>query len=733
MSTHVKILNKADIKMFTSPPVFIGKERKQFFYLPKWANKLVESFRTPTNKVGFILLLGYFKATNSFFAARNYHQGDIHFIANRLDILLEAIDISKYSRTTFERHQEHILENMGIKKFDNKSRSILTNEARNLCAKQTKPRLMFMSLVDFLREQKIEIPGYHTFAEIITETLRNYEKVLIASIEENLTMGEKQLLDSLLKFGDEYQGGGKQGAKIKRYKITLLKKSNQSTQPSKIKENIRDLQCLESLFQEIRPIIKKLNLSSELIQYYAQVVIKSRVFQINRREKRRYLLLIAFVVYQYYQLNDILTEVLMQSVQNKFNTIEREHKENFYNQRQERQKNLNTFSSKVSDHLNTVKNVKLILLDQFLSADEKVDNLMTLFSDSFDKSSATIEDQIDKIGKESRRITKNADYYDLLEANSVKLQNRASDIVKNIHFNHGTSNSRLIQAIEYYRQKDGNLTNSAPTEYLEIEEQELVFDDKGKLKISLYKVLFFSKIAEAIRSGALNLKYSYKYRAFDDYLISFKVWNANKEELLEKAGLKEMKDFSKVEHLLKEMVQNQFSITNENIIQGVNKYASFGKDVELIVKIPKQEKEPPETEIDIFPSNRFISLFEVLTTVNRACRFTDCFDYWQMKHNRDKPADKTFFAGMIGYGCNLGTRKTAKISRNINQHELENTINWYFTHDNTIRANDKILDFLDKLQLPRLFKQNQEITHTSSDGQKYSIGVEFDIPMIPCQ
>lgn len=191
----------------------------------------------------------------------------------------------------------------------------------------------------------------------------------------------------------------------------------------------RDLQCLESLFLEIEPIINKLNLSPELIQYYAQVVIKSRVFQINRREKRRYLLLIAFVAYQYYRLNDVLIEVLMQAVQNKFNTIEREHKENFYSLRQERQKILNTFSQKVSDHLSTIKDAKTILHNQALSADEKVDNLMALFSENFDKSSATIEEQLNKIGKESRRITKNADYFDLLEDNSIKLQNRASDIV----------------------------------------------------------------------------------------------------------------------------------------------------------------------------------------------------------------------------------------------------------------------------------------------------------------
>lgn len=722
--SHIKIINHNDAKAFDSPPEFTREERKKFFYLPKWASELVENLRTPENKIGFVLQFGYFKNTTRFFVTRKFRINDIEFISRRLNVQPETVNLNRYTRTTFERHQELILENMGFQKFDQGAKDFLLNEARNLCAKQIKPRLMFMSLLDLLNDKKIEVPAYHTFAEIITGALRNFENDLIDSIEKNLSDLEKQLLNDLLEFGDEYQAGRKQGSKVKRYKITLLKKSNQSTRPSKIKENIQDLKSLESLFKEIEAIINKLDLSPELIQYYAQVVIKSRVHQINRREKRRYLLLIAFVAYQYYSLNDVLIEVLMQSVQNKFNTIEREHKETFYNLRKERRKVLQTFTKNVAEHLSTMEAFKTILHNQNLSAGQKIDNLKDLFSDDLDHTSAVIEGLLWQINKESKRITKNADYYDLLENNSIKMQNRASEIVKNIEFNHDTSNKNLIQAIEYYRQKDGYLTNNAPVDFLETEEQELIRDDNGNLKIPLYKVFLFLKIATGIRSGALNLRYSYKYRAFDDYLISSKAWESLKKELLEKAGLLEMQDFSKLEVQLRDILEKQFRITNENINKGINKYVTIGNNGELTIKTPRQDKDLPESEIDIFPRDRFVSLFEVLSTVNKACRFTDCFEHWQVKHNREKPADKTFFAGAIGYGCNLGIGKTGKISRNINQNELENTINWYFTHDNIIQANDKILDFLNQLQLVRLFKRDQDTTHTSSDGQKFNIGVD---------
>ena len=95
---RIKILNNNDIKTFENPPQFNGEERKQFFYLPNWAKALVESFRTPTNQVGFVLQLGYFKVSNKFFVARKFHQKDIEFIAKRFGFQLNELDFDSYTR-----------------------------------------------------------------------------------------------------------------------------------------------------------------------------------------------------------------------------------------------------------------------------------------------------------------------------------------------------------------------------------------------------------------------------------------------------------------------------------------------------------------------------------------------------------------------------------------------------------------------------------------------------------
>ena len=139
---------------------------------------------------------------------------------------------------------------------------------------------------------------------------------------------------------------------------------------------------------------------------------------------------------------------------------------------------------------------------------------------------------------------------------------------------------------------------------------------------------------------------------------------------------------------------------------------------------PKTQKEVINPVSEMFETNRYISLSEVLSTINDFTDFYDAFEHWQIKHLKKKPLVKTFIAGIIGYGCNLGSRKLARISKNINEYELENTVNWYFSNDNVDIANDKILAFMNSLVLPNKIVNDKDKIHTASDGQKYGIRVD---------
>jgi TnpA family transposase len=75
-------------------------------------------------------------------------------------------------------------------------------------------------------------------------------------------------------------------------------------------------------------------------------------------------------------------------------------------------------------------------------------------------------------------------------------------------------------------------------------------------------------------------------------------------------------------------------------------------------------------------------------------------------------------------GHNIGIDKISHISIGINGNTLRQTVNWFFTLKNLHSANNTLIDFINKLALPNVFKYQPEITHTASDGQKYQVAVD---------
>ncbi len=117
-------------------------------------------------------------------------------------------------------------------------------------------------------------------------------------------------------------------------------------------------------------------------------------------------------------------------------------------------------------------------------------------------------------------------------------------------------------------------------------------------------------------------------------------------------------------------------------------------------------------------------MLEALATVDTATNLLDEFEHWQIKYQHPKPAKKIFFAGIMSYGCDIGHRKLAQISKQINETELDNTINWYFSLDNIRATNDRVLQYMDRMEEPNIYRNQDDLLHTSSDGQKFGVSVD---------
>lgn len=334
------------------------------------------------------------------------------------------------------------------------------------------------------------------------------------------------------------------------------------------------------------------------------------------------------------------------------------------------------------------------------------------------------EEQIKQLKNEAAIAEQQSDYYTLLGKKSLKLQSRVAEIVRQIGFDEASCTPALLGAIHHFQHKGGDIDKNAPLDFLPAEEQEVVFDEQGKFQVSLYKVLLFTKVAEAVKAGTLNLVHSYKYRSLDDYLLPQNDWEHNRDDYLKRA---ELESFGNCESILQELRQtldHQYGRANRHWQNGLNPMLKFRPNGTFHVTTPKEEETDSASLSSFFPEHKYVSLLEVLSTVNKATHFLDEFEHWQFKYQRLKPPEKAFFAGIIGYGCDIGQSKIIRISKQINESELENTVNWYFSLANIQAANDRILGVLDRLELPNIYRRSPEALHTSSDGQKFEVAVE---------
>lgn len=720
--TRMEILDPKEAREHDTPPSFNSAERKRLLANPEAVRNYADTLKTPTRKVCFLLGASYFRATRRFFSPSQYDEKDIRYLCGQLQVKIHEIKVSSYDRQAFSIHKKAILDLFGCTAFDEKAEELLVDELTPLILSHIKPKAMFEAMVESLRRRHVEVPSYHALSSIIITELRKHRKSLAETIDQKLSEEDRQFLDTLMeKVVDE-----RTGKVMNQYRLTWFKKSSQSLRPRKIRGNIDDMKVLKELYHRVEDIVKTLHLSSEGIQFFANSVIKSNYLQVERRaDEDRYLHLITFIVHKYFQMQDSLIDTFLQSYQNVINHAMRQEKERIVNELDIRRKNMATMSGHLSTTVQILGKIEAILFDAVLSDKEKVERATAVLLEERAQRKR-IADDMAEISR-MQHETNDSLFYAALRKSSRTLQNRLSDIVKNVEFDAASSDADLMAAIIYYQQKDGRINGAeAPLDFLFPLEREMLSDAEGAFDVSFYKALLFSKMNNALRAGSLNLLYSYKYRALDEYLIPKAMWLADREHYLRQAELMKIVDPHEMLSIARRLVERAYRETNDHFLSGRNSFLKVAVNGRIQVATPpRPQPEDVDGSVaigDYLPANKSIPVAEVLAVVNRLTGFLDCFEHWQESHIKKKQRPETlFYAAIIGYGCNIGLPEMAKISPAVGEGSLAYLVNWNFSVNNLISANDHILSFIDKLAVPRLAQADEHRTVTSSDGQKFDV------------
>jgi TnpA family transposase len=706
---RMKILNAAEQLLFDRPPQLSSIERRRVFELPAAVWSTANDMPSVSGKIGFLISAGYFRAARRFFLISDFHHHDIAYVAARLGIDAAGFDRTTYSARNRQRHRLQIMELAGFRPFDADAMRLLEAELETMVRSHSGPAQSFWRAVDWLVSKQIEVPTSFRLTEAVSRAVRQRGRTIAKLIAQAMTSEVRLLLDSLFQREEP-------ATSQSPYRLTLLKKLSQSTRPTKIRERLVDLGVMEDIYAKVAPILSVLNLGSEGIRYFAGSVARMRTTDLRRRaDDDIHVHLVAFIAHQYYRLHDNLVDVLLISVKAFENAALREHRDWCFDERKRQEQAAEGLLDDLdASVLQVLRQIREAVADALLSDKEKVVRIGLLVQPE-----QAAEEKFRELRASLVNGAADNHYFDILESNSIRLQNQVGGILKAITFQAAPNIADLESAIARFVATDGVLDRTAPAAFLAGDEQAAVWKD-GKFRISLYKALLFRHVASAIKSGSLNLEQSHRRRPLESYLIDRTRWLAEREQLLDRAGMTGFADPAPVLAELDAAIQTRFEDTNRAIAEGLNPHFKMLKGKAFRVSTPKQDDEESEPLRHFFPERHYVPLTEILATVNLHTGFAAELRHLRQTHVRPV-SEKILFAGVICLGCAIGSAKMAQISTSLSAAELDNAINWRFSLENLRAANDRITSFMAALELPNIYRRSENEIHTASDGQKFEV------------
>ena len=163
-----KILTNEEEKDFELVPKFDSLSQNHFFKLTSGVSESISEMKSDSNKILFILMFGYFKATHRFFEIQKNDENYL-YIANRNN--LNIFDFNTVTSRTQQRYKQIIKSYFNVNEYNKDIELKLKNYATELANNFTHRKKIFFSLIDYSKKLNIEIPSYTILSKIIGDAL----------------------------------------------------------------------------------------------------------------------------------------------------------------------------------------------------------------------------------------------------------------------------------------------------------------------------------------------------------------------------------------------------------------------------------------------------------------------------------------------------------------------------------------------------------------------------------
>lgn len=241
---------------------------------------ILATLRSPTNRVGWVLTVGYFRAPKRFFPPP-FAPAEVAYVAKRLAYTPKPIACEAYdAKASASRHRKLPLEYLGFRPFNAPVRHEMAHEMRLMIRSHMRPKAICWQGLNLLETRKTAIPSAFALTALMTKESQHQRRKLAETIDRYLSTRHREVLEARL---DKQEAFWQPEPHVQRYKLPWLTRFAQSTRPSSIKANIEALGVWRPVYHEVEAVVSALDLTPAGGRDYANSVRKSRICQVARR------------------------------------------------------------------------------------------------------------------------------------------------------------------------------------------------------------------------------------------------------------------------------------------------------------------------------------------------------------------------------------------------------------------------------------------------------------------
>ena len=698
---RIRILSQDEIHDLYEQPKFTDDERKWYFELDNNEQELLILPITMATKVDLILQLGYFKTKNQFF---KFKLSDVKADADYIVIKYfnnERFDKISINREGRRQNQQRILNLLGYQAFSKqKHEELLLNKARKLTSLSTDPVFIFRELLDFIYNNKITLPGYTTFQDIISNTLSLEQQRIEQILKKQLQPEEKQLFLNLL----QRQEG--------LYAVTLLKKQPKNFKPKAISQEVDYYQNYKPLYLITKRLLPRLGISKNSIIYFASLVGHYTVQGLSRlNQGQACLWLICFIYHRCRRMIDNLAKMFDYTF-NKYqdNVVDRAH-----------ELLLADTLDKYSQNISIAKLLRLYI-DSTIDGTQPFDTVkekayaiippetINQISCNLEKKSKTYQAQftwqaVDQLAGTYKPVLRALLKVLSFESEQHKALQNAIYFLTTVFLS-----KKPLSKISY---------SKFPKQFIHKKISCFIFDKNEQIiQYNCYEYLCYQQIVKYLDAGSLFLNDSTKYRSLSSELIS--QWPKTKSKVLRKL------DNPRLNHSFDKFIHNKAKPLDEKITT-INEAICEGNNSDVKIKTAKDGSTSwtlPYTRKSIELNNPFysnlsqVSIIRVLRFVNQQTLFMNQFTHIKPHYAKAKHNELATYACLIANGTNLGILKMADIC-DLSFSSLNMTDKNYIRLPTLKAANEAISNSTAALPIFNHWNFQADLLHASLDGQKF--------------